>query len=241
MRLLINSLVIAAMVVATTATASPYDDAPWRSQRIVSGDTLSFWADPGIYDVARNGFMKWDESQSAVRMGCMNCAPTSWGAKEFWQYRMDQMTKEQNPRYLADLTFFFINVERRGSGATTLWFRGSPGDSVVVTLTDGTRLCSEPPKKIEVTSMVRRSEGFELTCRQAELQLAGQKLLTKSQIEGRRNQLAYRYARFNEFAVMFRIKDPPKDLFSRVRSIRVYFSGHPIDLERNDRALIGAR
>lgn len=230
------------VVLASAVQAAPgFDEAPWRAQRIVNGDTLSFWADPGIYDVARNGFMKWDESQSAVRFGCMNCAPSSWGSKEFWQYRMDQMLKEQNPHYLMDLTFFFINVERLGTSTVPMSWRTTAADSMVVTFTDGSRFVSEPPKDLEIISMARKSEGFEMTCRQAKLQLGGQPLLIKAQIDARRRDLAYRYSRFNEFAIPLRIKDPPKNLFSRVQSIRLYFADQPIDLERNDRVLIGAR
>jgi hypothetical protein len=113
---------------STMASAATYDDARWRSQITVGTDTLRFWLDPGIYDEARSGFMKWDESQAAARFGCMNCDPRGWGTSEFMQYRMNQMLKEQNPRYLADLTFLFLNIERVGVGAGVLSFRMTAAD-----------------------------------------------------------------------------------------------------------------
>ncbi len=227
---------------ATALQASPYDVARWRAQITVGSDTLRFWLDPGIYDEAKSGFMRWEDSQSAARSACMNCDPRGWGTSEFMQYRMNQMLKEQNPRYLADLTFFFMNVERLGTGAGSLTFRLTAADSAIVSFSNSRRFVSEPPKQLDVAAAVaRRGEGFEMTCRQAELMLGGQSLLTRSQIDRRRQQLAYRHARYNEFIIPVRITSPPRNLFDQVQAVRIYFNGQPVNFERNGQDLVGAR
>lgn len=242
MRRIVLSYLVLLVGWVTVLQASPYDDARWRAQLIVDADTLRFWLDPGIYDETKPGFMKWEDSQSAARSGCMNCNPNGWGVAEFMQYRMNQMMKEQNPRYLADLTFFFMNVERVGAGSSSLAFRLTAADSVIVSLSNGRRFVAEPPKHLDVAAAVaRRGEGFEMTCRQVELQLGGQALLTRSQIDGRRRQLAYRHARYNEFILPITIKNPPRNLFDQVQAVRIYFNGKPISFERNGQDLVGAR
>ncbi len=229
------------LISSSAQAGSAYES--WRATIIAGGDTLNIFMDPGMYNVAAGKFDSWYDSQHGAQWVCMNCAPHDWGIAEAFSYNAQQMRKEQNPQYLSDHVFLFLNIERRGTGQAPLKWRTSATDSVIVTLRDGRRLPTNPPKQLDVQEerVARKGESFVQACAQAKLLLGGQDLLTIEQINARRKNPAYRDARYNEFTMFCTVKDPPKNFLELIAGVRVYFNGQPIDLQQSNATLVGAR